>query len=235
MPIPRDLTGGNPFAGDDGALEPALASAFVTDETHRAKEVVLSLGRVLIPVLPHEHPGRDELGKVVEHEKITVNACGTEDESLVKVPFPGGRDSLAVFSSAEAMRMWNPQARPVPAKIMTVASETLRLEIGLITLDPGLPSQTWIGRSAVVALATRTPWRAPWEDQRIADELNAGLGGEAVVTLKPSAAGATVVELAVGTVSRDDAMVAIASVTSLMENNEYVKARLDAVEIRPVA
>ncbi|MGV9188897.1 SseB family protein [Arcanobacterium canis] len=234
MPIPRDLTGGNPFAGDDGSIEPPLAHALTQPEELRAKAVVDALGRVLVPVVPHAHPGRNTDGAVIEHEKVATNACGTEDDSLVKIPFPGGRDSLVVFSSAQAMGAWNPQARPVPANIMTVASEALRLEIGLITLDPGLASQTWIGRSAVVALATRTPWRAPWEDPYLAEILNDGLGDDARVRLVPGADGTTVVELVVGGMDKQEVFVLIAALTSLIETNEYIKARLDAVEIRPV-
>ncbi|MFC5280992.1 SseB family protein [Arcanobacterium canis] len=234
MAIPRDLTGSNPFAGDDGSIEPALAYALTQPEELRAKAVVSALGRVLVPVVPHPHPGRDADGGVVEHEKVVANACGTDDDSLVKIPFPGGRDSLVVFSSAQAMAAWNPQARPVPANIMTVASEALRLEIGLISLDPGLPSQMLIGRSAVVALATRTPWRAPWEDSHLAGILNDGLGDDARVRLIPGIDGTAVIELVVENADKHGVLVLIAALTSLIESDEYLKARLDAVEIRPV-
>lgn len=228
----------NPFSSDDGSMRPELAAAFEQPETSRASAIVAALDRVIVPVVPHVHPGRDQAGGVAQHVTTEKNSIGTTDDDLVKTPFPGGRESLALFSSAQACAQWNPQARPVPASIKNVAIEALKNDVAQLTLDPGLETQTWIGRSAVIALASQTSWHAPWEDPQIREKilgaLGEGLPSLVDVQLEPAGQGATAVVVTVENgATREAAVNAIQAVVAVIGSDEYVKARLDAVEVRP--
>ena len=78
----------NPFSGDLGEMSADMAEALAApDPGSSIKGIVAALtdGRVLVPALPHEHPGRTEDGGIAEH---------------VSEPDPtaGGSDSFGAYS-----------------------------------------------------------------------------------------------------------------------------------------
>lgn len=231
----------NPFSDDDGTVPPDLAAAFAKPEHLRTAAIVAALGRVLIPVLPHAHPERGADGTVSEH----VAAASSEDPStcpddeLMRVEFPGGRVALPVFSSGLALQAWNADARPVPISVAKVAKAAIQRADGVLTLDEGAPHMTWLGRSAVAALASGTDWIGPWDDPEITDRIIEGYGGPVPglvkLAIEPGARGTAVVVLYVVTgVSRESVFNMVQTVSAVIATDKYVKARLDLVEIRPV-
>ncbi|QTG74712.1 SseB family protein [Trueperella pecoris] len=228
-----------PFAGDLGDITDELAAAYAEPNRRRTVAIVEALGRVLVPVLPHAHPGRDGAG-VAGHEGRSGKTDPLEcpDEDLVRVAFPGGKQALPIFSSARALAEWNPTARPVPLEVSKVASAALQRGQGVMVLDPDSEQTTWLGRSATAALASGTAWTAPWEDPSIASRILAGVDGElpglAGLCLEPGRAGAAVVVVELTEqVDREQAANIAHTLMAVMGSDPYVKARLDVVELRP--
>lgn len=243
MPDFNKLLVRNPFSGDDGSLKPELARAFESSEDQWVENVVGHLDRVIIPVLPHEHPGvvRGEDGRLrpTQHDSASSNPLDRPDEDLAVVDFPGGRQALAVFSSAQALAAWNPNARPVPASTQQVAVTALKRGSGLITLDPQQPTQTWLGRTAVIALATESTWIAPWKDPEIPNAIRNAIGDAfpGLVDIRISAGyrGVSIVEIHVdASAPQDDVLALTHAVADVVVTEPYVKLRLDLVELRPV-
>lgn len=243
MPDFNKLLARNPFSDDDGSLKPELAQAFESAETEWAVNVVTHLDRVIIPVIPHEHPGtvKGDDGRLrpAQHDSASSNPLDRPDEELTTVDFPGGRTALAVFSSAQALAAWNPKARPVPASTQQVAVTALKRGSGLLTLDPGQPTQTWLGRTAVIALATESTWLAPWDDPKIPTSIRRALGEDltGLVDIRVSTGyrGVSVVEIHIDASTPQDDVLNIAhAVAAVVGSEPYVKARLDLVELRPV-
>ncbi|MFY9263671.1 MAG: SseB family protein [Actinomycetaceae bacterium] len=227
MAEPTKFLADNPFAGDLGELKPELAAAFEAPADQRVEAIVAALGRVIIPVLPHAHPGAEK------------DPDGCPDSDLLQVDFPGGRQATPVFSSAEALATWNPNARPVPMAIQQVAVAALKTGTGLITLDHDQDTCTWLGRTAVIALAVEGPWRAPWADLEIPRRISEKIGGELAgfhgVAIKPGQRGESIVEIAINPGASDAEMMNIVqTVAAVIGSEEYVRARLDLVELRPV-
>lgn len=238
--MPDRLFAPNPFSGDDGRITDELAAAFADPEHLRTESIVNALGRVLMPVLPHAHPGRVEDGGVAGHisreNKQDPLAC--PDDELVTVEFPGERKSFPIFSSVDALVTWNPEARPVPIDIKRVAGAALQRGDGVLTLDDGSKNMTWLGRSAVAALASSTEWLGPWDDPQIVERITHGFDGYVPglerIGIQPGPNGTAVVVLyLIPPANRENVLNIAHTVSAVIATDEYVKARLDVVEIRP--
>ena len=241
----------NPFAGDAGEIEPKVQEALAAPIEARSKAVIEALGRVLVGAVPHADPGREADGSVAEHEKVS----GPLDspEGLIRVNFAPSRKAIAVFSSAQTYNAFSKkyqlgkQVRPVPVAIKDAAVVALAHGDGLLVLDPGESHQQWIGRSAVTALAAQQPWVAPWEDSEIREHILASihtafdagekaLGALQDVQIEPGEGGATVVALGIDrSATRTDVEIIVGAISDIVAMDSYVKARLDVVELRPMA
>ena len=96
----------SPFANDDGSADPTLATLidqWVQGRTPLALVTkVLAHSRVLVPVVAVLDDVHDD---------------GTEKDSHMAMPMmvrPDGRKGVLAFSSMEALRRWQPDARAVP-------------------------------------------------------------------------------------------------------------------------
>lgn len=90
----------NPFAGDDGGVQPQMASALaLTDAAERQEALVAALatGRVFVPVQAHAHPGYED-GSVVSHVPSRPNEEALEEASELTVPAPGGLRAMPVLA-----------------------------------------------------------------------------------------------------------------------------------------
>ncbi|VEI14124.1 SseB family protein [Trueperella bialowiezensis] len=233
--MPDRLFRPNPFPGDDGRITPRLAQAYRAADNVRTEQIVAALGRVLVPVIPHEPPKRRDRASI--HDEQGADPYGCPDEELVTVDFPGGRKGLPIFSSVDALREWHGTARPVPLDIATVAAAAMQRADGVLTLDEGCANMTWLGRSAVAALASGTAWHGPWSDPQITKRLTRGcseLPGLESIEIVPGASGAAVVVIHLdATANRDDAHNIVHTVAAIIATDSYVRARLDVVEIQP--
>lgn len=89
---------------DDGSADPALAAALSAGDSAEVGVVLLS-SRLLVPV-------------------VAIPGDGEADMAVPALINADGRRALPVFSSYDALRAWQPEARPVPmsgARVMAAA------------------------------------------------------------------------------------------------------------------
>lgn len=164
----------NPAAGDDGSADPRLLEAvrrFRSGELGMP-EVVAALGaaRLLVPLVTDRgSEGVGPHGQVVDK---------TQELALVTVAGPDGRAVLPVFSSVEAMRIWNPGARPIPVAAPRAALGAAADETGAIVLDPGSPTEFALRRTGFEALATGAAFVPCFLDERVLEAFVAASAGE---------------------------------------------------------
>ncbi|NLT27238.1 MAG: SseB family protein [Microbacteriaceae bacterium] len=165
--------GDNPWKDDDGSAPPALAAAlerFAAGEAPSADVIeALREARLLVPLVA-------ELGEAgVTETGLTVDKSA--DLSIVTVAGPDGRGVVPVFSSAEAMRQWDADARPVPVEARRAALAAVEEGNELLVLDPG-SAEFVVRRPAVWAIAQGEPYLEPWRDPRVVDRARAELEAE---------------------------------------------------------
>ena len=165
------------FAGDDGTAPPELAEALAAGDPAQVVTALLA-ARVLVPVvavLGEVEIGSDGLAR----EK-------TSDMAVVTVRAPSGRVALPVFSSTDAMAVWNPDARPVPVAGVLAARAAYDEGADTLLVDPAGPARVALGGPLLRALAGGRAPVAPIDDPDLraavdAAALAAGLRPEQVV------------------------------------------------------
>lgn len=167
----------NPAAADDGSADAGLVEAVRRFRSREAgmPEVLAALGaaRILVPLVADrgdEGVGAD--GRLVDK---------TQELALVTVAGPDGRAVLPVFSSVDAMRAWNPVARPIPAPATRAALAAAADGLSAIVLDPGSPTEFALRRTAFEALATGAAFIPCFCDERVLDAVLAATAGEPAV------------------------------------------------------
>jgi len=167
----------NPAAGDDGSADPLLLE---TVRRFRARdvgvpEVVAALGsaRLLVPLVT------DRGDEGVGPHGQTVDK--TQELALVTLAGPDGRAVLPVFSSVDAMRVWNPLARPIPVTASRAALAAAAEELGAIVLDPGSPTEFALRRTGFEALAVGTRFVPCFTDSAVLEAFLSASAGEPVV------------------------------------------------------
>lgn len=164
----------NPAAGDDGSADPRLLDAvgrFRSGELGMSG-VVAALGtaRLLVPLVTDR--GSEGIGP---HGQVVDK---TQELALVTVSGPDGRAVLPVFSSVDAMRTWNPAARPIPVVAPRAALAAAADETAAIVLDPGSPTEFALRRSGFEALATGAAFVPGFLDERVLEAFVAASAGE---------------------------------------------------------
>ena len=124
------------FPGDDGAADPALAEALAgyaadPDRRHAATLAVLQHTRLLVPVVA-------VLGEV-EHDEQGLAHDKTSDMAAVLMRGRDGRTALLAFTGTEAMRRWDPEARPVPVPAGQAAEAALQDGAAALVVDVAGP------------------------------------------------------------------------------------------------
>lgn len=181
------------FAGDDGATPEELRIAVAKlretaaslgngersiedalDElaaAHTAALLALGGSRVLIPLLAEAGDlGLTPEGKVVEK---------TQELSIVTIGGPDGRKVLPVFSSVDAMRTWNPEARPIPVPMPQAAVAAAQEQTDLIIVDPGTPeAELGVRRTQLEAVALLQEAPIAWHDQTVLAAFAESVAGE---------------------------------------------------------
>ncbi|MEK6309718.1 MAG: SseB family protein [Curtobacterium sp.] len=179
---------GNPWAGrtfdhhdtafedDDGLADPALVAAIraVADGASQAAVVdALRTARLLIPLVAEAGDvGHTDTGKLVDK---------TQELSIVTVAGPDGRAVMPAFTSVDAMRSWDPTARPVPVESRRVAMAAASEETQLVVLDPTAPTEFVLRRPVVWALGQDLPWTPCFEDPEVAQAFADSVAGEPAV------------------------------------------------------
>ncbi|QIM16894.1 SseB family protein [Leucobacter insecticola] len=152
-------------AGSQAAALGELAAA------HTGVIQALATSRLLVPLLTEAGDiGVTPEGKTVEK---------TQELSIVTVAGPDGRRVMPVFSSTDAMRSWNPSARPIPVPGPQLALAAAQEETDLIIIDPGsAEGECGVRRPALRAMATGEPVQPAWADEQVRAAFAAALSGE---------------------------------------------------------
>jgi hypothetical protein len=153
----------NTHGDDDGSAPERLIEAL---RRFRARELgeadvvdALRESRLLIPLVAK----LGELGRGAHGHAIDKSA----ELSIVTVSGPDGRNVMPAFSSVDAMRSWNPLARPVPADAVRVALAAASEDTDLVVLDPTTPTEFAVRRPALWAIAQSTPWIPSYLDTQV--------------------------------------------------------------------
>ena len=91
----------------------------------------------------------------------------SQELSIVTVAGPDGRTVLPAFTSVDAMKRWNPDARPVPATAGRVALAAASEDTDLVVLDPLSDTEFAVRRPALWALAQSRPWTPSYADTEV--------------------------------------------------------------------
>jgi len=122
---------------DDGAPHPALAAALAAYAADPAREPdvleALAEARLLVPVvavLGESETGPDGLERDKSSDMAAVHMRGAD-----------GRQALLAFTGLEALRRWDPDARPVPVPARTAALAALQDGASVLLIDVAGPVQ----------------------------------------------------------------------------------------------
>lgn len=153
----------NPGADDDGSAPPRLIEAirrFRAGELG-APEVIAALhdSRLLLPLIAQR--GDEGVGA---HGQLVDK---TQELSLITTAGPDGRPVLLAFTSVDAMRSWNPEARPIPIEGPRVALAAAAEGTPLIVLDPNTPTMFVVRRPSLRAIATGDTWLPSFDDPEV--------------------------------------------------------------------
>ena len=227
-----------PASDDDGSAPAALTLAlglFRGGEVGEARVVAaLRDSRLLIPLVAQ----LGESGIATHGYRVEKSA----ELSIVTVAGPDGRNVMPVFSSVEAMRLWQPLARPVPADAVRVALAAASEGTELLVLDPTSQTEFVIRRPALWAIAQSHPWIPSYLDAGILDEFQASIDGEPAVasaSLEPGDADARlagpelVVHLALlPGLARAEVDALLARLQARWTSSEPIAARVDSLAVR---
>lgn len=171
----------NPHAGDSGDCDPALAIALKglgeaagdsAPSTDAVSSVLTALAqaRVLIPLVAEAgETGVTDSGAVFEK---------SQELAVVHVEAPDGRPVSPIFSDVEALRAWNPEARPIPVAAQQAAVAAAKDGLALMVLNPGSSESLTLRRGAIRALATGEAHVPAWEDVDVLEALRGAFGAE---------------------------------------------------------
>lgn len=151
------------FDTDDGAMDAAYSAAVAAlasgDGTEAAVIASLARARVFIPIVA-------QLAEAV----IEENGLASDKESdmaLVTLQGPDGRRAIPVFTHADALARWHPQARPVAVHAARAALSAVAEEAQLMVLDPGSQRPFVVRRPAMWALAQQQQWLPSYADPAV--------------------------------------------------------------------
>ncbi|HET8603563.1 MAG TPA: SseB family protein [Marmoricola sp.] len=137
------------FAGDDGAVDPAVAAALARYDAdpaeHLAALAVVQHARVLVPVVA-------VLGEV-EHDEHGRAHDKTSDMATVLMEGADGRKALLAFTGTASLARWNPRARPVPVALRLAAQSAVQEGADAVVLDVAGPALFPVEGEALRALA----------------------------------------------------------------------------------
>ena len=223
------------FADDDGSADARLAQALIKYSRGKGSlaDVVdaLSYARVLIPVIASGE-GRHVGAHGLAQDKVASTG-------VVAVQMPDGRAALPVFTDVDAMRAWNPDARPIPAEGPRAALAAVAEEWSTLVLNPGMET-VMIPRPAVWALGQGYEWKPAVVDGIVAADVREAIIASIAldqdlrrvdVADGRAAEVAIVLHLAPG-LTQPELDGVVERVQRELARNEVVAKRLDSLEMR---
>ena len=197
----RHFDHGAAASDDDGSASPELLAVlrqFRAGECGPQRVIdVLRTTRLLVPLVARlgQAAGGDD-GRGIDshggdrHGGDRHGGDKSAELAIVTVAGPDGRAVLPAFSSVDAMRLWNPRARPVPADAVRVALAAASEQTELVVIDPtSADTEFAIRRPAVWAIGRSVGWLPSYADAEVAAEFAASVSDEPAVVSVALAAG----------------------------------------------
>lgn len=154
------------YVGDTGAAPPELVAALgeyaVDPRRYPDALAALQSARLLVPVVAL-------LGEV-EHDQDGLAHDKSSDMATVLLTGRDGRTALLAFTGSEAMRAWDPDARPVPVPAALAARSAVQDGAGALLVDVAGPVSLVVQGDDLTGLASgwqlgrvggRTAWIRP--------------------------------------------------------------------------
>lgn len=226
------------FADDDGSADAVLAQALIRHASGRAplSDVVeaLAYARVLVPVM-------------ASGEQRIIGKHGLEQDhvastGVVAVELPDGRRALPVFTDVDAMKDWNPEARPIPAEGPRAALAAVAEDWSVLLLNPARETVV-IPRPAVWALGRGEVWRPAVLGGEVDPEIRGAIRDAVTldeVLLEADALPGTQAEVAVVLglapgLGRDELHAVVERVQEQLAALEIIADRVDSLQLRVVS
>lgn len=141
----RTLGQPNPaWAGDHGDPDPAVRRALAAqNQEHGYLRAIVALGgaRLLLPVVAS---GDDSMAGPDPDRHAELAA--------VTIEGPGGQRGLLAFTGLDAMRAWEPSARPVPCTVDELAATAVDAGASVLVVDLAGPHSLVVGDDVVAQL-----------------------------------------------------------------------------------
>ncbi|MET1021871.1 MAG: SseB family protein [Arthrobacter sp.] len=161
------------FEDDDGAPDAgylaALAALAAGTGDEAAVVASLATARVFVPILATLAEEGEGAGG--------LHADKQADMALVTLKAPDGRTAMPVFTSADSLEAWHPEARPVAVYAARAALSAVAEGAELLVLDPGSSVTFVVRRPAVWALAQQRNWTPSYADPELARSLGDAVAG----------------------------------------------------------
>lgn len=222
------------FADDDGSVGAPLAAALAAHAEQPDEVAVveaLKQVRVLVPVVA-------VLGEEgAEVSSLTgLKSDKNSEMALAMLTAPDGRRTLPLFSGAEALQRWSPEARPVPVRSRVAALSGVEEGCELAVLDPAGPTTVLIRRPALWAIAKDEPWTPSYADPQVAAAVAGavtGVPGVTGVACEPGTRSelAVVLTLVPG-LTREQVSELTQRVGERLATVELVAEKVDSVQLR---
>ena len=231
----------NPNAADDGSAPPLLMevlAAFRAVQVGEAAVVeAISHSRFLVPLLAElGDTGLSPTGLVVDK---------SQELSIVTVTAPDGRTALPIFTSVDSMRLWNPDARPVPSTAERIALAAASENTDLVIIDPTAESEFVVRRPALWAIAQAVPFTPCYSDEIVLDAFTVAARSESSIRSIAIAPGDPLARLAgpelivrlviAPGLSRDDLAAVLARLQERWAQSEIIAARVDSLTVQLVS
>jgi hypothetical protein len=207
-----------PFAGDDGSCDPALAAALADGSL---ADVVRAWAptRVLVPVLA-------VLGEA--DDQVPVAGGKRADMALATLTGKDGTRALPVFTATAALAAWDAAARPVPVEAARAAQAAVAEGCDVVVLDAAGPVTRVLPRPVVWAVAQGRDWVPPWEDAEVLAEVAAACGD---VRHSCTASGDAGLEITLGVHGTADARRVATGVAERLGASDLLRERLSSVQL----
>ncbi|PWN02764.1 hypothetical protein DJ010_10095 [Nocardioides silvaticus] len=161
------LIQGSSYVDDDGSAAPALLTALrayaAGTDPYPAALAAVAGSRLLVPVVAL-------LGEV-EVDDAGLARDKSSDMATVLMTAPDGRRGLLAFTGTDAMRAWDPEARPVPVAAPLAAATAVQEGADALVIDLGSPHLFAVAGEDLHRLA------AGWRPVRLEDGGWAWLAG----------------------------------------------------------
>jgi hypothetical protein len=164
----RELTPSG-FESDDGSADRALLAALASAPDDADLVRAVRSARLLVPVVA----APTDVDTSGEHPVETG-----VDMAAVTLVAPDGRRGLPAFSGLDALRAWDPLARPVPVTPARAGQAAVTEGCEVIVLDVAGPATRVLRPSMVWALAQDRDWLPAHEDPFVARAVAAAVAPE---------------------------------------------------------